>query len=325
LGRWRLLGCLVLVAAGQAPVRPAETPAPANPSTKAVLRIGFSSSVLVDLNENDAKAAIKVWAQQLLMEHGIPVPTEALVLNGGEAIARAVRNKLVDGVTVTAEEYWAVGPAFMSTNAILGLFDGLVTEEYVLLVRSDSRLGRIDDLRGRSLAFWHNGRASLAPVWFETLLLKSGLGETHQFCGRVIHGMKLSQAVLPVFFHQADACVVTRRGFQTMTELNPQVGRQLKVLASSPALVPVAFLFRADYSDPARDQIIANVAGLHPTAASQQVFALFQCDLLEVRPVSALDSALALLAAHARLAEGANHPEPAHAGVPLASGKAGGS
>jgi phosphonate transport system substrate-binding protein len=323
VSRWRVLACLLLGAAGQAPVRPAEAPTDAN--TNAVMRLGFSSGVLVDLNESDAKAAIKVWAQRILMEHGIPIPTETQVLNGSAAVAGAVRNKLVDGVTMTAEEYRLVGRASMSTNAIVGVCAGLATEECVLLVRSDSSIGRVDDLRGHSLAFWRNPRASLAPVWFETLLLKSGLGETRQFCGRVIQGTKLSQAVLPVFFRQTDACVVTRRGFQTMTELNPQVGRQLKILASSPAMVPVAFLFRADYSDPARNRIMENVAELHPTGAGQQIFTLFQCDCVEVRPVSALDSALELLAAHARLVEGANHAEPARTGVPLASGKAGGT
>ena len=38
-------------------------------------------------------------------------------------------------------------------------------------------------------------------------------------------------------------------GFKTMSELNPQVGRRLKVLASSAELVPTGFCFRRDYVD----------------------------------------------------------------------------
>ncbi|MCK7505548.1 MAG: phosphate/phosphite/phosphonate ABC transporter substrate-binding protein [Desulfobacterales bacterium] len=34
-------------------------------------------------------------------------------------------------------------------------------------------------------------------------------------------------------FRQADACVVGRNSYETMVELNPQVGRELKVVASS--------------------------------------------------------------------------------------------
>ncbi len=284
-------------------------------NTNAVLRLGFSASVFVGVNENDAKAAMKTWTQTILKEHGIPIPTDPQVLNGSDAIAAAVRNHLIDAVTMTAEEYWTLGRARMATNAILGVSAGLVTEEYLLLVRADSGFGRIDDLRGRSLAFRQNVRDSLAPVWFETLLLKSGLGQTHQFCSRVTQPAKLAQVILPVFFRQTDACVVDRRGFQTMIELNPQVGQQLIILASSPRVVPVAFLFRADYSDPAKAQIIAEIEDVHATIAGQQAFTLFQCDSLVVRSASALDSALELLSAHARLSEAAIHVASAKAKV----------
>ena len=317
---WRVLACLLLMAAGQVPVRARETLAGAH--TNAMLRLGFSTSVFAGVNENDAKAAMKVWAQAILKEHGLSVPADPQVLNG-EAIATAMQNKLIDAVTLSSAEYRALGGEFMSTNAVLGATGGRVTEEYLLLVHRDSNIGRIEDLRGRSLIFFQNPRASLAPVWFETLLLQSGLGQTLRFCGRVIQGGKLSQVVLPVFFHQADACVVTRRGFQTMIELNPQVGRQLKTLLSSPAMVPFAFYFRSDYSDPVRDQIIAEIKDVHSTAAGQQVLTLFQCENLEVRPVSVLDTALALLATHARLSEAASHAESARTGIPLAKGETG--
>ena len=289
-----------------------------------MLRLGFSSSVVANVNENDAKAALKIWAQAIAKERGAYIPTEAQILNGEEAINRAVRQKLIDAVTMTTEEYWTSGSERMSTNAILGVNGGVTTEEYVLLVRTDSGFGGIKDLKGRSLAFCQNARDSLAPVWFETLLFKSGLGQTLQFCGRIVQGAKLSQAVLPVFFRQIDACVVTRRAFQTMTELNPQVGQQLRILASSPPLVPVVFLFRADYSDPARDEIIAEVEHVHSTVADQQVLTLFQCDSLQVCPISTLDNALELLATHARMSKMEDQAEPARAGVPLSNAKTGG-
>lgn len=306
---WNLIACLFLMADGARTLSVAEPIVGAEAS--AVLRLGFSSSVFANVNENDAKAAMKLWTQAILREHGIAVPFDPQMLNGAEAIEHAVRNNLVDAVTITAEEFWGLEAPLISTNVILGVCEGLPTEEYILLVRQDRGFGRIDDLRGGSLAFCRNGRASLGSVWFETLALQSGLGETHRFCGLVVPEAKPSQAVLQVFFHQVDACVVTRRGFQTMAELNPQVGQQLKILASSPPMVPVVFVFRASYSDPAKDRIIAEVGHVHSTLAGQQIFTLFQCDSLEVRPISALDSALDLLATHARLLRAARTAESA--------------
>jgi phosphonate transport system substrate-binding protein len=289
--------------------------------TNLVLRLGFSSSVVANVNENDAKAALKIWTQAIAKERGAYIPTDAQVLNGAEAINRAVQGKLIDALTMTTEEYWMLGGERMSTNVILGINGGVATEEYLLLVRTDRGFARLDDLKGHSLAFSQKSRDSLAPVWFETLLLKSGLGQTIQFCGRIVQGAKVSQAVLPVFFRQTDACVVSRRAFETMTELNPQVGQQLRILASSPPVVPVVFLFRADYADPARDEIITEIEHVHSTVADQQVLTLFQCDRVEVCPVSALEGTLELLATHARLSKMPNQAEPARAGLPLTDAK----
>ena len=81
--------------------------------------------------------------------------------------------------------------------------------------------------------FWQNSRMSLALAWLDIALFNDGCRPVAEFC-RVEQNKKLTKVVLPVFFRQNDACVVTRRGFKTMSELNPQVGQQLRVLASSP-------------------------------------------------------------------------------------------
>jgi hypothetical protein len=112
--------------------------------------------------------------------------------------------------------------------------------------------------------------------------------------------------VLPVFFRQSDACVVTRSGFETMVELNPQLGRQLKILARSPEVVPAVFCFRADYAAGFKEDLFAGVRDLHKSAAGQQVLTVFQSDKIEDQPMSCLDSALELLATHQKLCGCAN-------------------
>ena len=85
--------------------------------------------------------------------------------------------------------------------------------------------------------------------------------------------------------------MVTRRGFETLAELNPQVGKDLRVLATSPEVVATVFCFRADYDSPVMDKLIAGLRELHLSAAGRQVLTVFQSDRLEEVPPSALDSA----------------------------------
>ena len=127
------------------------------------------------------------------------------------------------------------------------VINGRSTEEYVLLVHRDGPIKEIGDLQGRSLVWIDNPRACLAPIWLDTLLAQQGLGPADQFFGKMTPTKKTSQAVLPVFFRQADVCLTMRSGFQTAAELNPQVGRQLRVLATSPELVNQIFCYRPDY------------------------------------------------------------------------------
>jgi phosphonate transport system substrate-binding protein len=264
-------------------------------------RVAFSTSMFAEVNENDARAAVKIWGQTVAKERGIPTEAETRVLKGITELRQALRAGLVDGVAMTTVEYAQLkdevrfDPIFVTVNA------GRATEEYVLLVHEASKMSSLADLRGRRLGFHSNPRACLAQPWLDTLLVRNGFKPAAEFAGTITQNSKLPRAVLPVFFRQSDACVVTRSGFETMCELNPQLAQQLKVIATSPEVIPGLFCFRADYRPPFRDQLLANVCELHRNPAGQQMLTLFLSERIEERPASCLSATLELLAEHARL------------------------
>ena len=126
-------------------------------------------------------------------------------------------------------------PIFVSSRS------GCPTERYVLLVDSGGFVKSIGDLEGRNICFHKNSRNCLALQWLDTLLVSHGYPTATRLAGRIVRDTKLSQVVLPVFFRKADACVVTRKGFDTMCELNPQLAERLRVLAESREIVPYRF------------------------------------------------------------------------------------
>jgi len=103
-----------------------------------------------------------------------------------------------------------------------------------------------------------------------------------------------------------DGCVVTRRGFETMCELNPQIRLQLRVLTTSPQLVPAVGFIRAGYDSPLREVLFAALRGLEKSSAGAQVLTLFQSDQLHEVPVSLLDTTREFVEAHRRLCGGTN-------------------
>jgi ABC-type phosphate/phosphonate transport system substrate-binding protein len=274
-------------------------------SDRSVFRIGFSSMMFSDVNKNDAKAAVKAWAQTVARERGIETDSDPSILTGLDELAAALRNKQVDMVALLAEEYRALNAAVPLAPLFMAYLNGKVEEEVVLLVHRDSGIESVEDLKGRRLIIHRNPRASLAVCWLDLVLLEKGLRQTAKFLGRVDENNKLSSVVLPVFFRQSDACLVTRSGFDTMSELNPQLGKALKVLAVSPKMVPTLLCFRADYAPTFKDKIFAGLRDLHLSPAGQQVLTIFHSEKLEEGPASALQSALDLLAHREKLREAA--------------------
>ncbi len=283
---------------GNQPARADEGSSPG----KTPFRVAFSRSMFTEINENDAKAAVKVWARTLAQERNIPVEVEAEVLPDAEAIIEAMRNNHIAGASVVTDEYWRMSQQIPFSHLIYSVRERQITEEYVLLVRRDQSLERVEDLRGRSVIFFQNPRASLAPIWLESLLLQRNLGLSVQFCGSITYATKTTRVILPVYFQQVDACVATRKGFETMGELNPQIGRQLKIIATSSALVPTVFCIQESYQPSFLDVLLQEIQKTDTTPAGQQVLAVFQCDDLAEHPASALDTSLELLKNHARQA-----------------------
>ncbi len=316
LGRLLSAGMFCLATLGFRPLALASATPVEERSPTAPVRFAFSSRMFSDVNENDARAAMKAWGQTISGERGIPLEPVFQIFDGVEAIAAAIRGKLIDAITLPTDEYWALRDEVPLGSIIIGSKGGRIAEQYVLLVRGDSGIQHLADLRGHSLIVFQNPLTSLAPVWLETELLQQHLGLTEQFWGRVTESTKLLRTILPVFFHQADACLVTLKGYETMAELNPQIGRQLQILAKSEAMVPNMFCFRGDYQSPNRERILQEISRVSETTAGRQTLALFQTDKLFPSDPAALDSACALLDLHRRLRAAARGPRPGDSAVP---------
>jgi ABC-type phosphate/phosphonate transport system substrate-binding protein len=275
--------------------------APAADGGSLPFRLAFSSSMFSDVNETDARAAVKGWGQMLARDVQVPTDPTLSVLRDIETLEHALRAKEVDAVGMTLTEYAVVRHEVPFGRILVNMSDGQTTERYVLLAHRDGPVRALADLRGKNVLFHANPRSCLAEVWLDTLLFEQALAPVRKFAGSTLREARLSKVVLPVFFRRVDTCVATRRGFDTMCELNPQLARQLVVLAESPEVVPSLFAFRADYHPSFEQQLFTALQDLTNTPSGQQVLTIFQSQQIAEVPASHLDPALGLLETHARL------------------------
>lgn len=273
----------------------------ADNSPEAPFRVGFTKSMFTDVNENDARAAIKVWGKMIAEDQNVPTDPNPAILNNMNDLLLALQKKEVDAVGVTTTEYAQLTQSIRFSPIFVTYSGGSTTEQYVLLTHRKSPVKTLGDLDGRQLNVHANPRACLAPLWLDTLLAKEGHTSANHLTGKTVSLSKLSQAILPVFFRQADACLVTRSGFDTMAELNPQLARELVVLAESPVMVPAVFAFRADYQPSFKEKLFTGVNNLNKTPAGRQVLTIFQSENIEEQPPECLEPALTLITSHKQL------------------------
>lgn len=258
----------------------------------APVRLAISESLLGDVNRNDARAAMQIWIRKMTQELSLVIDLKLLATT--QEIVESARKGQLDAVALNVLEYRQIAE-MLDSNQIVTAAGEAGAERYVILAKQNGGVRHLGDLKGRRLCVLKSPKMCVAPAWLFTILEEEHYGPAEQFFGSVTADSKPSRVVLPVFFGQAEACLTSQRGFDTMSELNPQVGRDLKVLAASPPLVVDFYIFRKNYQSLNREKVIRAISSLPSSAAGKQLATLFSFGGLTVRDSSCLTGVLSLL------------------------------
>lgn len=262
---------------------------------------GFSTSVMANVNHNDAKAAVKAWARIVAQERDIPADPDPSILDSVREMEAGIRAGNLDAMAMTLPEYRHLAARFSFAELFVCTYGGKTNLNYLLLVRADSGIQSLADLRGKTLNFFESPKTSLALAWLDIELARQRAKIVDSHFARVTRARKLTSAVLPVFFKQCDATLVDSVGYETMCELNPQVGKQLKPLLASALFMPTVFCLRADYQPRIKPRVLEALAQLHQSPAGQQLLTALQYERMQLTDRSCLEEGLELLATHERM------------------------
>lgn len=268
-----------------------------------VLRVAISTDTLAGANVNDARAAYKVWVNEVIRQQStIVAQMVPEIFLPSEDMTRGIRQGTIECFGVTALEFVKVADLIDPDSLLLQdyLADGM---EYVLLVHQKSQFKTVADLRGGQLLSHFHRDMVLSTAWLSTLLAASSLPLPERFFGVQKQTDNLNQVILPVFFHRADVACLARRDWETAVELNPQLGRDLRPLAISPRIVPIAIAFRRGCSAEGRKALIDSILRVSSVAAGQQIVALYQSHGFIVRPTSVMNVTLEMIRHFERLSQ----------------------
>ncbi len=269
------------------------------------LKVGFSNRTFVNVPSEDIKVAIRMLSRKVARK--MMGSAESRIYDSTQEIERDLKAGTVDVLALMPEEFLYLRKRVPLEPLALTAFDSGSSVEILLVTRKDSSISRIGDLRNRSIVMPAKIRqnGTLYYVWIETLLLREGAREMGQYFSSVVEARSASQILPPVFFRKADAGLVISDTFDVARELNPQMGRELKVIARIKGLAGGIIAIRRDFPEERKEKVKQALLTLHEDPEGKQMFVIFQLNRLVPYRPECMKATETLLAEHRELKE--NH------------------
>jgi phosphonate transport system substrate-binding protein len=275
-------GSLILVLA--CPAAWGDQSAPS--SAPEVLRAGYPIHAFTEVDPKDAQAALEMWTKQLTGKEEFPLTAKVTIFSDEASTIAAIQQKEVDFVILSTPVYLKIKDALPLEPVFVPSSNNLVGDEFFLIVHRDAGISAINQLKNRQIFIHPRSSHDGAHIlWINSMLKKSGLPPYERFFRTIKKVEKPSQAILSVFFKQSDVCLVFRRSYQTMVDLNPQIGQQLMIVAQSPPILRGLLAFRKDYSDRIKKAVVKTLKNLHNDPQGKQILTLLRYDrLVDFKP-----------------------------------------
>lgn len=239
--------------------------------------VAFLRSMYNDINYNDAKAALKVYIDELQNRLITGYKMKPVMFDDVEDLLKNFSKENLADVTLNPVD-------FLKYKSKLSLYPVLVSsgykspfENYLILVRKDGGVKTINGLAGKKFGIMQTGENSIPIMWLDVELNKKKIlfRDNKKFFERITFGKSESQLILSLFFKQIDVCLVSNTAFETMIELNPQIKDQLTILAASPGYITEVSSFTKKFkSSKYSTDLFNTLLKLDNYTAGKQLFAL---------------------------------------------------
>jgi phosphonate transport system substrate-binding protein len=250
-----------------------------SPIPQKSLNMAYLNFSLGEVDIKDARVAVNLWSSEISKGFKWNLQINSFFLEDSAVLFSGLKEKKYDVMSLTILDYLKIKQLVDIEPAVGTIIGGKPGEEYALVTRQDKGGKNLEDLRNKKLIIQKDQwNSNIAPIWLDSLLLKQGLSSAKNFFSSIKIVDKPSQAVLPVFFRQTDVALVTKRGFTTMVELNPQLGAELQIVAFSPCFVTGVISFRRDISPEIKTQLVDSILKLTTLPRGKQILTLYKVD-----------------------------------------------
>lgn len=255
--RVKLLICLFFIALhpGAGPARAqADGGTPAN--IPKIIRFASIFDIMPGISTEDARLSLEMIMRKTMSDPTHPFRVELDFLSDYTNAVENIKRSGYNFIALTGMDYVDLRRNIpLSPMLVLSKVDK-PTDSLLLIIRNGEPLDGIVR-KPKAVLMLETGRiGAMSRMWLETVLWDQGFEDGIRHFAEIQYLQKASRIVLPVFFGKADACVIEASAFEIMADLNPQLGRQLKVVKTSDPLV-LMMICATQLADPEDKAIMA--------------------------------------------------------------------
>lgn len=270
-----LVACTIFVVAAAA--SGAESSAPADAYLYPPIVNWGVLNTLNGVNIDDARVAIEMNLNRQAVSIRQGTKPKLDIIPDLATAAERIRQKKLHGLAISGidfillRELVPTKPLYVAS----ALPDSPV-EYYFIVTQKAVGLDQLAARGQRRLMVESQSQWDIGRIWLETVLHQKKLPKSNVFFTAIKPADKPARLVLPVFFNQAEACLVLQSAYNTMVELNPQIGKRLHVIFRSPGFVQ-SLVSIVDYLHPDFvAQVEKSLQNMHNTDDGRQLMMIFR-------------------------------------------------
>lgn len=235
----------------------------------------ISNTLSSGVNPKDAEIALEMLLDRMSKDSKEYKVTN-IVFPDKETAIREIQKGRVDILSIMSLNYLDIRDEInMKPSAVPSTGDEPL-DVYLLLVKKEGNIKSLEQLKNKKIIVRKGHIGTIAIMWLDTLLLDRSLPESNGFFKIIKQVDNGSRALLPVFFGQADACIVHRYAYETIAQLNPQLSKQLKILHESPALLASISCLHNNMDEKTKEFILGFAENLSEDSEGQQYLTIFR-------------------------------------------------
>jgi hypothetical protein len=251
-------------------------PWPIEAGTKMEFRFANLPNTYMNEHVKESRMAMQIILKKVFNLKYPELHLKLDFLPDNDQLVQTLRKTGYDVLTMTGFDYLQLKKEIELKPLLILCRSDQPTESLLLMARIGITLASIAHNPRRTLLIEKSAGETISRTWLDEELGDQGYPSCNAMFTTIRSVDRPSRAILPVFFGQADMCIVTRAALDLMTELNPQISEKLAIVKQSPGLINMLVCGTDQLEEWAEAIILKEATDMHFSPSGRQAITMIQ-------------------------------------------------